>query len=125
MDRLVEKPCFIQVITPLPLYYAKTDTDRVIRAAECIEGECVGGRIAVLPGRRRADLDAVGHRRDDLRARYERVCRVRERGANPTRQLSARSRAHYAPVHRPGDRHHDRRVGRGIDLGNCLKHGDQ
>jgi trimethylamine:corrinoid methyltransferase-like protein len=35
MDRLAEKPYFTQIITPLPLYFAKTHTDQVIRAAEC------------------------------------------------------------------------------------------
>jgi trimethylamine:corrinoid methyltransferase-like protein len=35
MDRLAEKPYFIHMITPLPLYYAKTHTDQIIRAAEC------------------------------------------------------------------------------------------
>ncbi|HEY5657226.1 MAG TPA: trimethylamine methyltransferase family protein [Myxococcota bacterium] len=35
MDRLREKPYFIQTITPLPLYYAKTHSDQIIRAAEC------------------------------------------------------------------------------------------
>jgi trimethylamine:corrinoid methyltransferase-like protein len=35
MDRLAEKPYFTQIITPLPLYFAKTHTDQIIRAAEC------------------------------------------------------------------------------------------
>jgi trimethylamine:corrinoid methyltransferase-like protein len=35
MDRLAEKPYFTHIVTPLPLYYAKTHTDQVIRAAEC------------------------------------------------------------------------------------------
>jgi trimethylamine--corrinoid protein Co-methyltransferase len=35
MDQLAEKPYFTQVITPLPLYYAKTHSDQVIRGAEC------------------------------------------------------------------------------------------
>jgi len=35
MDRLAEKPYFIHTVTPLPLYYAKTHTDQIIRAAEC------------------------------------------------------------------------------------------
>jgi trimethylamine--corrinoid protein Co-methyltransferase len=35
MDRLAEKPYFIHIITPLPLYYARTHTDQIIRAAEC------------------------------------------------------------------------------------------
>jgi trimethylamine:corrinoid methyltransferase-like protein len=35
MDRLREKPYFMQTITPLPLYYAKTHSDQIIRAAEC------------------------------------------------------------------------------------------
>jgi trimethylamine--corrinoid protein Co-methyltransferase len=35
MDRLAEKPYFTQIITPLPLYYFKTHTDQIIRAAEC------------------------------------------------------------------------------------------
>jgi trimethylamine:corrinoid methyltransferase-like protein len=35
MDRLAEKPYFTQIITPLPLYYAKTHSDQIMRAAEC------------------------------------------------------------------------------------------
>jgi len=35
MDRLAEKPYFTHIITPLPLHYAKTHTDQIIRAAEC------------------------------------------------------------------------------------------
>ncbi len=35
MDRLAEKPYFTQIVTPLPLYYAKTHTDQIIRAVEC------------------------------------------------------------------------------------------
>ena len=35
MDRLAEKPYFSQTITPLPLYFAKTHTDQIIRAVEC------------------------------------------------------------------------------------------
>jgi trimethylamine--corrinoid protein Co-methyltransferase len=35
MDRLAEKPYFTHTITPLPLYYAKTHSDQIIRAAEC------------------------------------------------------------------------------------------
>jgi trimethylamine:corrinoid methyltransferase-like protein len=35
MDRLAEKPYFTQIVTPLPLYYAKTHSDQIIRAAEC------------------------------------------------------------------------------------------
>ena len=35
MDQLAEKPYFTQIITPLPLYFAKTHTDQIIRAAEC------------------------------------------------------------------------------------------
>ena len=35
MDRLAEKPYFTHTITPLPLYYAKTHTDQIIRGAEC------------------------------------------------------------------------------------------
>jgi len=35
MDRLAEKPYFVHQITPLPLYYAKTHSDQIIRAAEC------------------------------------------------------------------------------------------
>jgi trimethylamine:corrinoid methyltransferase-like protein len=35
MDRLAEKPYFTQTITPLPLYFAKTHTDQIIRGAEC------------------------------------------------------------------------------------------
>ncbi len=35
MDQLAEKPYFTHTITPLPLYYAKTHSDQIIRAAEC------------------------------------------------------------------------------------------
>jgi trimethylamine:corrinoid methyltransferase-like protein len=35
MDRLAEKPYFTQIITPLPLYFAKTHSDQIIRGAEC------------------------------------------------------------------------------------------
>jgi len=35
MDRLAEKPYFAQIVTPLPLYYAKTHSDQIMRAAEC------------------------------------------------------------------------------------------
>jgi trimethylamine:corrinoid methyltransferase-like protein len=35
MERLREKPYFIHTITPLPLYYAKTHSDQIIRGAEC------------------------------------------------------------------------------------------
>ncbi len=35
MDKLAEKPYFNLQITPLPLYYAKTHCDQIIRAAEC------------------------------------------------------------------------------------------
>ncbi len=35
MDRLAEKPYFTHIITPLPLYYAKTHSDQIIRGAEC------------------------------------------------------------------------------------------
>jgi trimethylamine:corrinoid methyltransferase-like protein len=35
MDRLEQKPYFVHIITPLPLYYAQTHTDQIIRAAEC------------------------------------------------------------------------------------------
>ena len=35
MDRLAEKPYFTQIVTPLPLYYAKTHSDQIMRAAEC------------------------------------------------------------------------------------------
>ncbi len=35
MDKLAEKPYFTLQITPLPLYYAKTHCDQIIRAAEC------------------------------------------------------------------------------------------
>jgi trimethylamine:corrinoid methyltransferase-like protein len=35
MDQLAEKPYFAQTITPLPLYFAKTHSDQVIRGAEC------------------------------------------------------------------------------------------
>jgi trimethylamine--corrinoid protein Co-methyltransferase len=34
MDQLAENPYFTQVITPLPLYYAKTHSDQIIRGAE-------------------------------------------------------------------------------------------
>ncbi|MCP3687349.1 MAG: hypothetical protein GY784_02945 [Gammaproteobacteria bacterium] len=34
-DKLVEKPYFTQVITPLPICYAKTHTDQIIRGTEC------------------------------------------------------------------------------------------
>jgi trimethylamine--corrinoid protein Co-methyltransferase len=34
MDALAEKPYFNHIITSLPLYYAKTHTDQIIRAAE-------------------------------------------------------------------------------------------
>lgn len=34
-DRLLERPYFIHIVTPLPLRYAKTHTDQIIRAAEC------------------------------------------------------------------------------------------
>jgi len=34
MDPLAEKPYFNHIITPLPLYYAKTHTDQIIRAAQ-------------------------------------------------------------------------------------------
>ena len=35
MDRLAEKPYFTHTITPLPLCYAKTHSDQIIRGAEC------------------------------------------------------------------------------------------
>jgi trimethylamine:corrinoid methyltransferase-like protein len=35
MDRLEERPYFTQIITPLPLYYAKTHSDQIMRCAEC------------------------------------------------------------------------------------------
>jgi trimethylamine--corrinoid protein Co-methyltransferase len=35
MDRLAEKPYFAQIVTPLPLYYARTHSDQIMRAAEC------------------------------------------------------------------------------------------
>jgi trimethylamine:corrinoid methyltransferase-like protein len=35
MDRLAEKPYFTHIITPLPLYFAKTHSDQIIRGAEC------------------------------------------------------------------------------------------
>jgi trimethylamine:corrinoid methyltransferase-like protein len=35
MDQLAEKPYFIHTVTPLPLFYAKTHTDQIMRAAEC------------------------------------------------------------------------------------------
>lgn len=34
-DRLFERPYFIHIVTPLPLHYAKTHTDQIIRAVEC------------------------------------------------------------------------------------------
>jgi len=34
-ERLAEKPYFTHIITPLPLYFAKTHSDQVIRGAEC------------------------------------------------------------------------------------------
>jgi trimethylamine:corrinoid methyltransferase-like protein len=48
MDRLAEKPYFIHTVTPLPLYYAKTHTDQIIRSAECgipttTGTDCIGG----------------------------------------------------------------------------------
>lgn len=33
-ERLVEKPYFLHIITPLPLYYARTHTDQIIEAVE-------------------------------------------------------------------------------------------
>jgi trimethylamine:corrinoid methyltransferase-like protein len=41
-DRLAEKPYFVQTITPLPLYYAETHSDQIIRGAEC--------GVPVIPG---------------------------------------------------------------------------
>ena len=35
IDQLAEKPYFTQIVTPLPLYYAKTHSDQIMRAAEC------------------------------------------------------------------------------------------
>jgi trimethylamine--corrinoid protein Co-methyltransferase len=35
IEKLAEKPYFTQTITPLPLYFAKTHTDQIVRAAEC------------------------------------------------------------------------------------------
>jgi trimethylamine--corrinoid protein Co-methyltransferase len=35
MDQLAEKPYFTHTITPLPLYFAKTHSDQIIRGAEC------------------------------------------------------------------------------------------
>lgn len=35
MDRLAEKPYFTQIVTPLPLYFAKTHSDQIILGAEC------------------------------------------------------------------------------------------
>jgi trimethylamine:corrinoid methyltransferase-like protein len=35
MEQLANKPYFTQTITPLPLYYAKTHSDQIIRGAEC------------------------------------------------------------------------------------------
>jgi trimethylamine:corrinoid methyltransferase-like protein len=48
MDRLAEKPYFVHTVTPLPLYYAQTHTDQIIRAAECAipittGTDCIGG----------------------------------------------------------------------------------
>jgi trimethylamine:corrinoid methyltransferase-like protein len=48
MDRLAEKPYFVHTVTPLPLYYAQTHTDQIIRAAEChipitTGTDCIGG----------------------------------------------------------------------------------
>ena len=34
-SQLAEKPYFTQIITPLPLYFAKTHSDQIIRGAEC------------------------------------------------------------------------------------------
>ena len=34
-EQLAEKPYFTHIITPLPLYFAKTHSDQVIRGAEC------------------------------------------------------------------------------------------
>jgi trimethylamine:corrinoid methyltransferase-like protein len=42
MDRLAEKPYFVQTITPLPLYYAETHCDQIVRGAEC--------GVPVIPG---------------------------------------------------------------------------
>jgi len=42
MDRLAEKPYFTHTITPLPLYYARTHTDQIIRGAECAIPVTVG-----------------------------------------------------------------------------------
>jgi trimethylamine--corrinoid protein Co-methyltransferase len=35
MEALAEKPYFNHIVTPLPLYYAKTHTDQIIRGARC------------------------------------------------------------------------------------------
>jgi trimethylamine:corrinoid methyltransferase-like protein len=48
MDRLAQKPYFVHTVTPLPLYYAKTHSDQIIRAAECgipatTGTDCIGG----------------------------------------------------------------------------------
>jgi trimethylamine:corrinoid methyltransferase-like protein len=34
-DQLFERPYFIHLVTPLPLHYAKTHTDQILRAVEC------------------------------------------------------------------------------------------
>jgi trimethylamine:corrinoid methyltransferase-like protein len=35
MGQLAEKPYFTQIVTPLPLFFAKTHSDQIIRGAEC------------------------------------------------------------------------------------------
>jgi trimethylamine:corrinoid methyltransferase-like protein len=55
MDRLAEKPYFVHTVTPLPLYYAKTHTDQIIRAAECeipttTGTDCIGGAATDFAG---------------------------------------------------------------------------
>jgi len=35
MEQLAEKPYFTQIVTPLPLFFAKTHSDQIIRGAEC------------------------------------------------------------------------------------------
>jgi trimethylamine:corrinoid methyltransferase-like protein len=41
-DRLAEKPYFLHSITPLPLYFARSHTDQLIRAVESAVPVCVG-----------------------------------------------------------------------------------
>jgi trimethylamine--corrinoid protein Co-methyltransferase len=35
MKQLAEKPYFTQIVTPLPLYFARTHSDQIVRGAEC------------------------------------------------------------------------------------------